>query len=167
MLSLALRKLAAVIQQSGTALILTNQIQHKHSHVYHGLHANPARLALKLYACLVLELCELQNIRVKGEIAGLRVIVRVVKNKLGTCYHTANLDIMYNEGGKNCGDILDLANELRIIQKQGPHYLYRNLLLGKDRECAIDSLHQNISLQTEIEQAVRQKLLLAPLPVGG
>ena len=159
LLSLALSKLQQAIRQTNTVIIFTSlATPHKTSAVYHQLASNPARLALKLHAGLRLELKPAGQIREEGQIVGIQTRLRVVKNIFGPAFGTTTLDIMYNEGVRILGELLDLGNELSIIKRQASTYIYRDLNLGDGYRNAIDTLRRNPAVAGEIEEMIRQEL---------
>jgi recombination protein RecA len=160
LLSLTLQKLSAPLRRSNTTVIFTNQIRPGKNVVYHQLAANPSRLALKLHATLRLELRVIQPIKNNNQIIGDRIRVRVVKNQFAPCIQSAELDIIYNVGMIKTGEILDLGTQLSVVDIKGMVYSFRGMLLGVGRQSAINFLDLNRPVVQEIEQIVRQKLLL-------
>jgi recombination protein RecA len=159
LISQALYKLNNACRQSGAALILTNQLRHRFGKLYQSAATSTADLALKLHACVRLELKAIRLLRLQGEAYGIHVRARVVKNKLTLSAHTAELDILYNEGIYKIGDIFDMALQLKIIIKQGSHYTYQSLEMGESRANVINYLSHSPLLSEALERAARQKLL--------
>lgn len=165
-MSQALHKLNNAIRRSGTAVVVTNQMRHRPGKHHTSLPSSTATLALKLHTGLRLELKSAQPFQYRGETTGFRVQAKVVKNKLAPSYRTANLDILYNEGISETGDILDLALQLKIIKTQGSSYFYRGLQLGEGRANVINFLRRSSRVSEELERAIRQQLLPpVPMPV--
>jgi recombination protein RecA len=169
LMSQALRKLSGVIKQTNTAVIFTNQLRQKIGVVYGNPETTTGGMALKFYASVRLDVRRIQSIKVGSEILGSRTRVRVVKNKVAAPFRMAEFDIMYNEGISHCGDLLDLASGLDIVNKRGSFYSYGDIRLGQGRENSKDFLRQNPELADEIEYAVRQQAMQGELhfPVGG
>lgn len=159
LMSQALRKLSGAISQTKTAVIFTNQLRQKIGVMFGSPETTTGGMALKFYASVRLDIRRIQSIKVGAEIMGIRVRVRVVKNKVAVPFRTAEFDIMYNEGISKSGDILDLATSLDIIDKRGSFYSYADVRLGQGRENSKNYLKQNPELQAEIENAVRQQAL--------
>ena len=53
------------------------------------------------------------QIKKGDEVKGNRVRVKVVKNKVGAPYRTAEFDLMYNEGITREGELLALGEKVR------------------------------------------------------
>jgi len=157
LMSQAMRKLSGAINQTRTAVIFTNQLRHKIGVMFGNPETTTGGNALKFYASIRLDVRRIQSIKVGSEIIGIRVRVRVVKNKVAPPFRTAEFDIMYNEGISKIGDVVDLAAELDIIDKHGSWYSYGDLRLGQGRENTKEYLKQNQELGLEIEKAVREQ----------
>ena len=159
LMSQALRKLSGAISQTKTAVVFTNQLRHKIGVMFGSPETTSGGMALKFYASVRLDIRRIQSIKVGAEIKGIRVRVRVVKNKVAPPFRTAEFDIMYNEGISKSGIVLDLGTELDIIDKRGSYYSYGDVRLGQGRENSKEFLKQNPELFTEIDKAIRQQAL--------
>jgi len=159
LMSQALRKLSGAISQTKTAVVFTNQLRHKIGVMFGSPETTSGGMALKFYASVRLDIRRIQSIKVGAEIKGIRVRVRVVKNKVAPPFRTAEFDIMYNEGISKSGIVLDLGTELDIIDKRGSYYSYGDVRLGQGRENSKEFLKQNPELFTEIEKAIRQQAI--------
>ncbi|MEA3349671.1 MAG: recombinase RecA, partial [Chloroflexota bacterium] len=159
----ALRKLSVAIKKTNTAVIFTNQIRHRIGATYGNPETTTGGKSLKFYASVRLDVRQIQNIEIDSKIVGSRVRVRIVKNKVGPPFCTAEFDIMYNQGISNVGNLLDLGVELEIIRKQNSNYLYKEQTLARGRKNTKDFLRQNRELAEKIEASIRKKLLPTPL----
>jgi recombination protein RecA len=166
LMSQALRKLSGAIKQTNTAVIFTNQLRQKIGVMFGNPETTTGGMALKFYASVRLDVRRIQSIKMGAEIIGSRTRVRVVKNKVAAPFHTAEFDIMYNEGVSRYGDVLDLATGLDIVVKRGSFYSYGDIRLGQGRENAKDFLKQNLELAHEIEYAVRQQAMEGQISMG-
>jgi len=160
-----LHRLSRIIQQTRTTVIFTGPSQKRASEVYHDLARHPARLSLKMQAAVRLDLQPVDPIREGGKITGQHIQVRVVKNKIKPCFQTIELDIMYNNGIRKAGEILDLGSQLRMITQNGEAYFYLDRELGEGREHAIATLIENRLVADQIEQVIRQTLI-KPAPLS-
>jgi recombination protein RecA len=159
-----LRKLSTALKQSGTAILLTNQLRHRKGITHNQEQNSTAGLTLKLHAALRLELRVPIKMLENGAFRGTRIQIRVHKNKFVPTFPTIELELLYNQGIRRIGDIFDLATQYRLIQQKGSSLYFRDLEVGQDRKSSLELLRNNNHLVIEIEQALRQRLL-PPIPL--
>ena len=155
LMSQALRKLAAAIGKSGTAVIFINQLREKVGIVFGNPEVTPGGRALKFYSSIRIDLRRVETIK-QGEVAvGSRVKARVVKNKVAPPFRVAEFDIMFDHGISREGDLLDLGVELGLVKKTGAFFSWGDTRLGQGRENAKNFLVQKPEITKEIEKQVR------------
>ena len=160
LMSQALRKLSGAIKQTNTAVIFTNQLRQKIGVMFGNPETTTGGMALKFYSSVRIDVRRIQSIKVGSDVVGNRTRVRVVKNKVAPPFRTVEFDIMYNEGISKAGDLLDLATELDVINKRGSFYSYGETRLGQGRENSKAFLRENVALAAEIENTIRQEMLV-------
>ena len=163
LMSQALRKLAAAIGKTGTAVIFINQLREKVGIVFGNPEITPGGRALKFYSSIRIELRRSEAIKQGDEIVGNRVKARVVKNKVAPPFRTAEFDIMFDHGISLEGCIIDLGIELGLITKSGAFISYGDVRLGQGRENARQFLRQNPEIAKEIEQRIRASASTRPV----
>ena len=72
-------------------------------------------------------------------------------------FSTAKCGIMYKEGMRPVGDLLDLGVEYDILSKRGAYYRFNDEIVGQGREASKEYLRQNNQLAVEIDSLVRAK----------
>ena len=82
LMSQALRKLAAAISKSNTAVIFINQLREKVGIVYGNPEVTPGGRALKFYSSVRIDLRRTETIMQGGEAMGNHVKAKIVKNRL-------------------------------------------------------------------------------------
>jgi recombination protein RecA len=162
LMSQALRKLAAAIGKSGTAVIFINQLREKVGIVFGNPEVTPGGRALKFYSSIRIDLRRSDTIKQGDEAVGNRVKARIVKNKVAPPFRTAEFDIMYDHGISREGDILDLGVALGLIKKSGAFLSWGDTRLGQGRENAKNFLVQKPEIAKEIEQQVRASAMQTP-----
>ncbi|MBN2075453.1 MAG: recombinase RecA, partial [Dehalococcoidales bacterium] len=155
LMSQALRKLAAAIGKTGTAVVFINQLREKVGIVFGNPEVTPGGRALKFYSSVRIDLRRTDSIKQGNQITGSHVKARVVKNKVAPPFRTAEFDIMFDHGISHEGEIIDLGVEQGLVTKSGAFYSYGDTRLGQGRENAKHYLSQNPELVEEIEGKIR------------
>ena len=167
LMSQALRKLAAAIGKSGTAVIFINQLREKVGIVFGNPEVTPGGRALKFYSSVRIDLRRADTIKQGNESTGSRVRARVVKNKVAPPFRSAEFDIMFDHGISHEGNIVDLGAELGLVNKSGAFFSYGDIRLGQGRENAKQYLSQHPELAQEIEQRIRASATNTHNPTSG
>ncbi len=165
LMSQALRKLAAAIGKSGTAVVFINQLREKVGIVFGNPEVTPGGRALKFYSSVRVDLRRIETIKQGDRAIGNHVRARVVKNKVAPPFRTATFDIMFDRGISREADILDLGAELGLVTKSGAFFSWGDTRLGQGRENAKQYLNEHSELAQEIEQRVRASAMNTPDPV--
>ena len=164
LMSQALRKLAAAIGKSGTAVIFVNQLREKVGVIFGNPEVTPGGRALKFYSSVRIDLRRIESITQGNEVIGSVIRAKVVKNKVAPPFKSAQFDIMFAHGISKEGNIIDLGVELGIVKKTGAFFSYGDIRLGQGRENAKQYLSQNPELAREIEQRVRASAITTHNP---
>ncbi len=162
LMSQALRKLAAAIGKTRTAVIFINQLREKVGIVFGNPEVTPGGRALKFYSSVRIDLRRTDTIKEGNDVVGSRVRARVVKNKVAPPFRSAEFDIMFEHGISREGNLLDLSTELGLVSKSGAFFSYGDIRLGQGRENAKQYLSQNPELAQEIEQGIRASAYREP-----
>jgi recombination protein RecA len=171
LMSQALRKLTASISKSKCIVIFINQIRMKIGVMYGSPETTTGGNALKFYASVRLDIRRTGQIKIRDEVVGNNVKVKVVKNKVAPPFREVEFDIMYGEGISKLGEIIDLGVKAGIIEKSGSWFSYNSTRIGQGRDNVREFLKANRDLCQEIEAAVRknaglivENMLAAPEP---
>src|SRR5712692_7017204 len=158
LMSQALRKLTAIVAQSGTCFIFINQIREKIGVMFGNPETTSGGRALKFYASVRLDIRRIASIKDADRVVGNRTRVKVAKNKVAPPFREAEFDIMYGEGISRTGDLIDLAVDKRIIEKSGAWFAYGGERLGQGRENAKQFLKENPDVARAVEERLRREL---------
>src|SRR5271156_4899187 len=174
LMSQALRKLTGSISKTKTLVIFTNQIRMKIGVMYGSPETTTGGNALKFYASVRLDIRRTGSVKVRDEIIGNNVRVKVVKNKVAPPFREVEFDIMYGAGISKLGEIIDLGVKAGVVEKSGSWFSYNSQRIGQGRENVREFLKANKDIAAEIEQAVRknagilsEEMLGAPEPEEG
>jgi recombination protein RecA len=169
LMSQALRKLTASISKAGTLVIFINQIRMKIGVMYGSPETTTGGNALKFYASVRLDIRRIGSVKLRDEIIGNNVRVKVVKNKVAPPFREVEFDIMYGQGISKLGEIIDLGVKAGVVEKSGSWFSYNSQRIGQGRDNAREFLKANPDMAAEIEKAVRgnagvivEELLVGP-----
>lgn len=160
LMSQALRKLTGIAYRNETLVVFINQLRQKIGVVYGSPETTPGGQALKFYASVRLDVRKVTAIKAGDEVTGQRTRVKVVKNKMAPPFRVVEFDIRYGTGIDALADLLDLAVQREIVEKNGSHYRYLDQALGQGREKA----RQTLLDTPELAQRLREQVLRQPSP---
>ena len=102
--------------------------------------------ALKFYSSVRLDIRRIGAIKNADEVVGNRTRVKVAKNKLAAPFRQAEFDICYGHGISRAGEVLDLAVDADLVDKNGAWYSHAGERMGQGRDKARDYLlaHQDL-----------------------
>ncbi len=155
LMSQALRKLAAAIGKTGTAVVFINQLREKVGIIFGNPEVTPGGRALKFYSSVRIDLRRMDTIKQGDEAVGNHVKARVVKNKVAPPFRSAEFDIMFDHGISREGNLIDLGAELGLVSKSGAFFSYGDVRLGQGRENAKQFLRQHPEIAQDIEGRIR------------
>ncbi len=158
LMSQALRKLTAVLSKSNTAAIFINQVREKVGVMYGNPETTPGGRALKFYSSVRLDVRKSGSpIKEGNEAVGIKVKVKVVKNKLAPPFREAELEIYFGRGLDPLMDLVNVAVAAEVIQKAGSWLSYGEIRLGQGKEKAADFLKERPDLVEEIRARVLER----------
>jgi recombination protein RecA len=155
LMSQALRKLAAAIGKSGTAVVFINQLREKVGIIFGNPEVTPGGRALKFYSSVRIDLRRAETIKGGSEAIGSHIKAKVVKNKVAPPFRSAEFDIMFDHGISREGSLIDLGVEWGLVKKAGAFFSYGDVRLGQGRESAKQYLGQHPELAQELEQQIK------------
>ena len=163
LMSQALRKIAGNIGKTGCIVVFLNQLRQKIGISYGNPEVTTGGNALKFYSSVRLDIRRIQTLKKGTEEFGIRVKVKVAKNKVAPPFRIAEFDILFGRGISTLGCLLDLAEETKVITRRGAWYSYQGDNIGQGRDNTVRHLEENPDFAQEIEQQVRQKLELGAI----
>jgi len=155
LMSQALRKLTASISKTNTLVIFINQIRMKIGVMYGSPETTTGGNALKFYASVRLDIRRTGSVKLRDEVVGNNVRVKVVKNKVAPPFREVEFDIMYGVGISKLGEIIDLGVKAGVIEKSGSWFSWNSQRIGQGRDNVREFLKNNPDIAQAIEAEVR------------
>lgn len=155
LMSQALRKLAGIINKTGTVAIFINQLREKVGVMFGNPEVTPGGRALKFYSSIRLDIRRSEQIKLGTDIIGNKTNIKVVKNKMAPPFKTCQVDIMYGTGISAEGELVDLAAEANVVEKAGAWYSYNGEKIGQGKENVKEFLKANPKIKEEITKKVK------------
>jgi len=159
LMSQALRKLTAITNRSGTAVIFINQLREKVGVTYGNPEVTTGGRALKFFSSVRLDVRKVETLKNGTELIGAKTRVKVVKNKVSPPFREAEFDIIYGEGISKEGNIIDVAVNLEIIRKSGSWFSYQEQNIAQGRDNLRRYMIENPEFCNKIEELVRDRLM--------
>jgi len=158
LMSQALRKLTGVLSKASTSAIFINQVRQKIGISFGNPYTTPGGLALKFHASVRMDIRRISTLKQGDESIGIRVKVKIVKNKLAPPFKEAEFDIMYGIGISKEGELIDFGQSLNLVEKSGAWYSYGETALGQGRENARLFLKENPKIAKKLEDKIREEI---------
>jgi recombination protein RecA len=171
LMSQALRKLTAVSNKQGTTFVFINQLRQKIGVVFGNPETTTGGNALKFYASVRLDVRRIGKVTAGEEVVGNRTRVKVVKNKCAPPFLEAEFDIRWGLGIDSTSDLLDVAADRGIIEKNGAHFAFDGKSFAQGREKARAAMLESPKLVEGIRKELaktngKPELVGAPSPVA-
>ena len=158
LMSQALRKLTAIVAKGNTIVIFINQIRMQIGVMFGNPETTPGGKALKFYTSVRLDIRRIAQIKKGEDIVGVRVRVKVVKNKVAAPFKKTEFDLIYNEGISKEGEILALGEKFDIVKKSGASYSWGEEKLGRGYDAARRFLKENKKISNAILKEIEKNL---------
>ncbi|MDY2913149.1 MAG: recombinase RecA [Candidatus Enteromonas sp.] len=155
LMSKGMRKIAGILNRTGTVVIFINQLREKVGVLYGNPETTTGGRALKFYATIRIDIRKAEAIKLGAEIIGNSVKVKVVKNKVAPPFKSCTVDIIYGKGISRHGEILDLGLELGFVEKSGNWYSIEGNKIGNGREAAKGYFEDHPDIADSLEAKIR------------
>ena len=153
LMSKALRKITGSLALSQATVIFLNQLRSKVGVIYGSPEVTSGGNALKFYASVRLDT---RRKEILPDNTGIRVKVKVVKNKIAAPFKVVNLDILFGTGIDRMGCTLDAALDLNIVERRGSWYAFDGVQLAQGRQNVVELMKQDFALAERMEADVRR-----------
>ncbi|MEM9091532.1 MAG: recombinase RecA [Cyanobacteria bacterium P01_F01_bin.53] len=165
LMSQALRKITGNIGKSQCTVIFLNQLRLKIGVTYGNPETTTGGNALKFYASVRLDIRRIQTLKKGNDQFGIRVKVKVAKNKVAPPFRIAEFDIIFGEGISILGCLLDIAEEHDIVVRKGAWYSFEGVNVGQGRDNTIIRMKEDPEFAAKVKDLVMAKLKPEAIPV--
>jgi len=148
----ALRKLMAPINKGNCVFILINQLREKIGG-YGNPEITPGGRSIKYMSSVRIDLRRKEQIKDGDQVYGIRVLAKVVKNKVAPPSKQAEFDIHYGKGIHYIGSLIDAAIDAGKIVRNGAWYKVGQYSLS-GRNGVIEKLTSDDTLRRELENSL-------------
>lgn len=156
LMSKGCRKIAGVLNRTGTIVIFINQLRQKVGVLYGNPETTTGGLALKFYASIRIDIRRAEAIKMGSDVIGNTVKVKIVKNKVSPPYKTCTIDLIYGKGISRTAELLDLGEQLGLVGKSGNWYQLGADKIGNGREAAKGYLEAHPEIADNLEAQIRE-----------
>jgi recombination protein RecA len=154
LMSQALRKLTAAVSRTKTVIVFINQLRLKIGLVFGNPETTPGGQALKFYCSVRLDIRRKKAIKRGEETVGSEVKVKVVKNKLAAPFREAEFEILYGTGVNRPAELVDTAEKLGVLEKNGTWYSKDGTKLAQGRDKMLAHLDEHPALALQLREAL-------------
>ena len=165
LMSQALRKITGNIGKSQCTVIFLNQLRLKIGVTYGNPETTTGGNALKFYASVRLDIRRVQTLKKGNDQFGIRVKVKVAKNKVAPPFRVAEFDIIFGEGISTLGCLLDIAEEYDIVIRKGAWYSFEGTNVAQGRDNTIIRMKEDPEFAQKVKDLVMAKLKPESIPI--
>ena len=165
LMSQALRKITGNIGKSQCTVIFLNQLRLKIGVTYGNPETTTGGNALKFYASVRLDIRRIQTLKKGNDQFGIRVKVKVAKNKVAPPFRIAEFDIIFGEGISILGCLLDIAEEHDIVVRKGAWYSYEGNNVAQGRDNTIIRMKEDPEFASKVKAQVMEKIKPEAIPI--
>ena len=153
LMSQGLRTINPIVEHNNCLLVFTNQLRDTPGVMY----GNPSRPtggnSLKFYASMRIDITKSVGAAEKEREVN-KTTVKIIKSKVSKPFQQCTTEILWGIGFNRIGEIIDLGEDYKILQKSGSHYSYNGQKLANGYDAMNDFLNDNPELAAEIEEKV-------------
>ena len=165
LMSQALRKITGNIGKSQCTVIFLNQLRLKIGVTYGNPETTTGGNALKFYASVRLDIRRIQTLKKGNDQFGIRVKVKVAKNKVAPPFRIAEFDIIFGEGISILGCLLDIAEEHDIVVRKGAWYSFEGSNVAQGRDNTIIRMKEDPEFAAKVKELVMAKIKPEAIPI--
>ena len=157
-MSQGLRKMTGAAKANNCTVIFINQIRMKIGVMFGNPETTTGGNALKFYASVRIDIRRKGNVKVGDDVIGSETGIKIVKNKVGAPFRTAETEILYGKGFNIEGELIDFGVKHKLIEKSGAWYSYNGAKIGQGKANACEWIRENPEEASKIDAKLREIL---------
>lgn len=158
LMSKGMRKIAGILNKTGTVVVFINQIREKVGVIYGNPETTTGGRALKFYASIRIDIRRAEAIKNGAEIIGNTVKIKIVKNKVAPPFRNCVVEMIFGEGISKYGEIMDLGEKFGLLSKTGSWYALDGNKIGNGRDATRAYLLEHPEITADLEKKIREKM---------
>ena len=158
LMSKGMRKIAGILNKTGTVVIFINQLREKVGVIYGNPETTTGGRALKFYASIRIDIRRAEAIKSGSDIVGNSVKVKIVKNKVAPPFKSCTIDMIFGQGISRTGELLDLGEEYNLLKKSGNWYEIDGNKIGHGRDASKTYLKEHPEVAKDLEEKIKEKI---------
>ena len=158
LMSKGMRKIAGILNKTGTVVIFINQLREKVGVIYGNPETTTGGRALKFYASIRIDIRRAEAIKSGSDIVGNSVKIKIVKNKVAPPFKSCTIDMIFGQGISKTGELLDLGEEYNLLKKSGNWYEIDGNKIGNGREASKTYLKEHPEVAKDLEEKIKEKI---------
>lgn len=144
-------------EQKGTIIFLINQVREKISGFTPSFmgpaETTPGGRMVRHAASVRIKVRKGEPIKSGGKMAGMKIMVKTVKNKTAAPAQDCEFTIMYEDGIDNTHDLFVTALEKEILERKGGWYYYGDYK-WQGQDSVMAAIKEDPLLKAELEEAI-------------
>jgi len=153
-MSKGLRKLAGPASNTGTTVVFINQVRANIGMMGYGpKETTTGGKGLKFFSSV-----RIDTRIIKKEENNVKVLAKVVKNKVAPPYREAQYEIDFGEGISAYAEVIDYGIQFGFVQKKGAWFNYGDISLGQGKEKVKEYFRANHDIFNELYLKVSETM---------
>ena len=151
----ALRRLTSLTANNSCSVIFINQLRDKIGSMFGGSETTPGGRALKFFSSVRMEVRKIETLKNGDSPVGIKIRAKIIKNKCAMPFKQTELELLFNDGISYESDLINLAVERGILEKNGAWYSMDNEKIGQGKDNIRLLIKDAGPLRDKIEQKVK------------
>lgn len=151
----ALRRLTSLTANNSCSVIFINQLRDKIGSIFGGSETTPGGRALKFFSSIRMEVRKIETLKNGENPVGIKIRAKIIKNKCAMPFKQTELELLFNDGISYESDLINIAVERGILEKNGAWYSMDNEKIGQGKDNVRLLIKDACPLRDRIEQKVK------------